>query len=42
MKKYQALLMTITLYDEQDVLTGSLNAELNEKDVIFSASEFFE
>lgn len=42
MKKYQALLMTITLYDTQDVLTGSYNEELNEKDVIFSASEFFE
>ncbi len=41
MKKYQALLMTITLCDAQDVLTGSLNAELNEKDVIFDASEFF-
>ena len=42
MKKYQALLMTIILCDMQDVLTSSLDAELNEKDVIFDASEFFE
>ena len=42
MKKYQALLMTITLYDAQDVLTGSYNEELNEYDVVFSASKFFE
>lgn len=42
MKKYQAMLITIILYDTQDVLTGSYNEELNEKDVIFGAGEFFE
>ena len=41
MKQYKALLMEIILCDRQDVLTSSFDAELNEKDVIFDASEFF-
>ena len=41
MKKYQALLMEVIDLNTQDVLTSSLDAELNEKDVLFNASEFF-
>lgn len=42
MKEYQALLLEVIDFNTQDVLTSSINAELNEKDVIFNAGDFFE